>query len=53
MIGQLTEFLKTIIPSHIPTITAKFNINNENKIFKGQKITAFAGIAYPEKFLNP
>ena len=52
VIGQLTEFLKKIIPSHIPTITAKFNINNENKIFKGQKITAFAGLAYPEKFFE-
>ena len=33
-------------------MAAKFIINKENKIFKGQKITAFAGIAYPEKFFN-
>lgn len=51
VIGEVTEYLKKTIPSHIPIITAKFNINNENQIFKGQKITAFAGIAYPEKFL--
>ena len=37
-------------PINIPIIRAKFEINKENKIFKGQNITAFAGIAYPEKF---
>ena len=52
VIGEVNENLKKIIPNHIPIIPAKFNINNENKIFKGQKITAFAGIAYPEKFFN-
>ena len=52
VIGDVTDFLKNIIPSHIPIIGAKFNINNDNKIFKGQKITAFAGIAYPEKFFE-
>ena len=52
VIGEVTTYLKKVIPDHIPIIQAKFNINNENKIFKGQKITAFAGIAYPEKFFN-
>ena len=52
MIGEITNSLQKIIPDHIPIIEAKFKINNENKIFKGQKITAFAGIAYPEKFFN-
>ena len=52
VIGNATEYLKKTIPDHIPIIPAKFKINNENKIFKGQKITAFAGIAYPEKFFN-
>ena len=52
IIGDVTDSLKKIIPDHIPIILAKFAINNENKIFKGQKITAFAGIAYPEKFFT-
>lgn len=52
LIGEKTKDLEKLIPSHIPVISAQFNINNENKIFKGQKITAFAGIAYPEKFFN-
>ena len=52
IIGEVTEYLKNTIPTHIPTISAKFNIINKSKIFKGQKITAFAGIAYPEKFFN-
>lgn len=52
MIGNVTKFLNEIIPAHIPIISANFNINKENKIFKGQKITAFAGIAYPEKFFD-
>jgi len=52
VIGEISKYLKETIPSQIPIISAKFNINNENKIFKGQKITAFAGIAYPEKFYN-
>ena len=52
LIGKKTKDLEEIIPSHIPIISAQFNINNQNKIFKGQKITAFAGIAYPEKFFN-
>ena len=52
VIGEETDYLQKNIPDHIPIISAKFNINNENKIFKGQKITAFAGIAYPEKFFT-
>jgi len=52
VIGGVTEYLMQIIPDHIPVIAAKFNINNQNKIFKGQKIIAFAGIAYPEKFFE-
>ena len=52
VIGDVKKTLKEIIPNHIPIISAKFNINNENKIFKGQRITAFAGIAYPEKFFT-
>ena len=52
IIGDLTQSLKKIIPNNIPLIQASFNINNKNKIFKGQKITAFAGIAYPEKFFT-
>jgi len=52
IIGKMTQYLEKTIPDNIPIITAKFSINNENKIFKGQKITAFAGIAYPEKFFT-
>ena len=52
VIGKISEELKSKIPSHIPLINASFVISNQNKIFKGQKITAFAGIAYPEKFFN-
>jgi tetraacyldisaccharide 4'-kinase len=52
VIGEITISLQKDIPDHIPIIQAKFKINNENKIFKGQKITAFAGIAYPEKFFT-
>ena len=52
VIGNITKNLKEVIPDHIPILSAKFKINNEKKIFKGQKITAFAGIAYPEKFFN-
>ena len=52
VIGKVTDYLQQIIPDNIPIIPAKFNIDNINKIFKGQKIIAFAGIAYPEKFFN-
>ena len=52
VIGDTTDDLKKMIPDHIPIMSSKFAINKENKIFKGQKITAFAGIAYPEKFFT-
>ena len=52
VIGTISKEIKTKIPIHIPVINASFAISDENKIFKGQKITAFAGIAYPEKFFN-
>ena len=52
VIGDASEDLKKIIPSYIPIFEAKFEIKKENKIFKGQNITAFAGIAYPEKFFK-
>ena len=51
-IGEIKESTKNKIPDHIPIIKALFKITNEQKIFKGQKITAFAGIAFPEKFFN-
>ena len=52
VIGTISQEIKNKIPNQIPVINASFAISNENKIFKGQKITAFAGIAYPEKFFN-
>ena len=52
VIGTISKEIKTKIPIHIPVINASFAISDDNKIFKGQKITAFAGIAYPEKFFN-
>ncbi len=52
VIGNASEKIKDTIPKDIPIIEAKFEINKENKIFKGQNITAFAGIAYPEKFFQ-
>ena len=52
VIGNTSEKIKNTIPIDIPIIEAKFQINRENKIFKGQNITAFAGIAYPEKFFQ-
>ena len=52
VIGRISKEIKTKIPINIPVINASFAISDDNKIFKGQKITAFAGIAYPEKFFN-
>ena len=52
VIGNTTKYLTDTIPNNIPIIQAKFVISNNKKIFKGQKITAFAGIAYPKKFFN-
>ena len=51
-IGDVSNSIKDKIPRHIPIIEAKFKIMEENLMLKGQKITAFAGIAYPEKFFN-
>ncbi len=52
VIGNPSKEIKKIVPDHIPIIESKFEIKKENKSFKGQKIVAFAGIAYPEKFFN-
>ena len=50
VVGEVSNELKRTIPENIPIIEARFEIKKENKNFKGQNITAFAGIAYPEKF---
>ena len=52
VIGDTSNELEDMIPNNIPIIGAKFEIKKESKIFKGQNITAFAGIAYPEKFFK-
>ena len=52
VIGKISNDVKKKIPKNIPIIYASFKIDNQNIILKGQKITAFAGIAYPEKFFN-
>jgi len=51
-IGTISDEIRKKIPKNIPIITSQFKINNKEKIFIGQKITAFAGIAFPEKFFN-
>ena len=51
-IGEISETVKDKIPKHIPLIAANFKIKEDDMILKGQKVTAFAGIAYPEKFFN-
>jgi tetraacyldisaccharide 4'-kinase len=51
-IGDISDSVKDKIPKHIPLITANFKIKQDGIMLKGQKITAFAGIAYPEKFYN-
>ena len=51
-IGDIADTVKNKIPKHIPIIEANFKIKEDDLILKGQKITAFAGIAYPEKFFN-
>ena len=48
VIGKISNDVKKKIPKNIPIIYASFKIDNQNIILKGQKITAFAGIAYPE-----
>ncbi len=52
VVGEISDELKHTIPENISIIQAKFEIKKENKNFKGQNITAFAGIAYPEKFFT-
>ncbi len=52
IIGEISEDVKNKIPSTLPLIHANFKITKDNKIYKNQKVTAFAGIAYPEKFFN-
>lgn len=51
-IGDISDSVKNKIPKHIPIITANFKIKEDGIMIKGQRITAFAGIAYPEKFYN-
>ena len=51
-IGEISESVKNKIPKHIPMIAASFKIKEDDLMLKGQKVTAFAGIAYPEKFFN-
>jgi len=51
-IGDISNSVKDKIPKHIPIIGANFKIKEDDLILKGQKVTAFAGIAYPEKFFN-
>ena len=51
-IGKISDSVKEKIPKHIPIIGANFKIKEDDLILKSQKITAFAGIAYPEKFFN-
>ena len=52
VIGEIDENTKRKISNSVPVIYANFKISKDNKIYKNQKITAFAGIAYPEKFYN-
>ncbi len=52
VIGEIDEDIKKKISNSVPLIHAKFQISRNNKIYKNQKVTAFAGIAYPEKFYN-
>ena len=52
VIGKISDALKKLIPSTIPIFNAKFEIKKDNEIFKGKKVTAFAGIAYPNKFFK-
>lgn len=51
-IGEISDSVKEKIPRHIPLITANFKIKEDDMMLKGQSVTAFAGIAYPEKFYN-
>lgn len=51
-IGNISDNVKDKIPKYMPVIGAKFKIKEDDLMIKGQRITAFAGIAYPEKFFN-
>ena len=51
-IGDISDAVRNKIPKHIPLISADFKIKEDDWMLKGQRITAFAGIAYPEKFFN-
>ena len=51
-IGDISDNLKDKIPRHIPIIGAHFKIKEDDLTLKSQRITAFAGIAYPDKFFN-
>ena len=51
-IGDISDSVKNKIPKHIPMIGASFKLKEDDLMLKGQKVTAFAGIAYPEKFFN-
>ena len=52
VIGKISDDLKKLIPVTIPTFTAIFDIKKNNKIYRGKNVTAFAGIAYPNKFFK-
>ena len=52
VIGKISDELKKLIPATIPIFKAKFEIKKDNEIFKGKNVTAFAGIAYPNKFFK-
>ena len=52
VIGDMSEELINIMPKNITVFNAKFEIDKNNEIFKGKNITAFAGIAYPDKFYD-
>ena len=52
VIGNINNDLEKLIPSQIPIFNANFAIKEGNTIYKGKNVTAFAGIAYPEKFFN-
>ena len=52
VIGEISNDVKEKIPNTVPIIYGQFRISKDNKIYKNQKITAFAGIAYPDKFYN-
>ena len=51
-IGEISDSVKEKIPKHIPLIAANFKLKEDDMMLKGQRVTAFAGIAYPEKFYN-